>query len=379
MGPPSSLNELATIVQTDNEGSWSANHGQQWHNDGHGWAQLAWNGSIDHGHRQTHLAQYVVTQKSQTTAWSLTTETSGEADHMDYASTVQVVAQVITVVVIIGATLFGNSVMCYTVYRMPNLRTVTNIFTMNLGITDLGVGLFVLPVWIVSMTTGANSTETPFPKALCQVTAFLTVALLLVSIATLAGISLDRYLSICYPLHYPMEVTSKRVFFTLTYMWLQSIVLASTPFFGWGEYKFRPQTVAICNPVWVGHMEHAAFMLTIGVGIPFAIMLFSYTRIIQAARKQAKRIEQIQLQLVNPWVNTGPPPSPVNSPETILGVERSISNSSRLHDLRRVSLLRRWREKGKRKRKRQLTGNAVFSNVSKNLKTLKTVFIVVGE
>ena len=306
--------------------------------------------------------------------------------YLPYTSAGQVAAQVAIVVVIMATTLFGNSVMCYTVYRMPKLRTATNIFTTNLGVTDLAVALFVLPVWIVSLAAGATSAVTPFPDTLCQVTAFITVTLLLVSVATLAGISLDRYLSICYPLRYPMKVTSRRVVIALAYIWIQSLIVASTPFFGWGQYRFRPQTIAICSPIWVGHRAHSIFMLTVGLGTPFAIMLFSYIRIIQAARKQARSIEQMQLQLVNPWLNFGPPPSPISTPDTAsLQAVDYPAGWDRRHDLRRLSVrLQRWRQDSKlrsrrRKRRKAAKGNAVFSNVSKNLKTLKTVFIVVGK
>lgn len=110
--------------------------------------------------------------------------------------------------------------MCVTLLRTSKLRTVTNIFTATLGITDLGIICFVLPMWMAAIfidhrhvkTSGDNNVHAhSHHLELCQITGFVTVALMLVSIATISLISLDRYFCICHPLKYPCHVTSKKV------------------------------------------------------------------------------------------------------------------------------------------------------------------------
>ena len=200
-----------------------------------------------------------------------------------YASPESISAQVFGIMVIMIAAVFGNSLMCYAVYRTPTLRTMANLFTINLSLTDLSVAIVVLPVWTSALVSGSTrpTADPPFPECVCQATAFFTVLFLLVSIATLAGISLDRYFIICHPLRYPMEITSRRIYSVLSYIWLQSTLLAATPLLGWGEYTFRPQTIPICNPSWQASTGHAIFLSLFGMAMPFGIMIVSYTRIFQ--------------------------------------------------------------------------------------------------
>lgn len=63
----------------------------------------------------------------------------------------------------------GNSVVCFIVLRSKNMRTVTNIFILNLAISDLLVGIFCMPTTLVdNIITGVyvwvwvNSTTTNY-------------------------------------------------------------------------------------------------------------------------------------------------------------------------------------------------------------------------
>ncbi|KAK2145451.1 hypothetical protein LSH36_681g03011 [Paralvinella palmiformis] len=256
----------------------------------------------------------------------------------------------------------GNVVMILAVLKTPYLRTVTNLFTINLAVSDLGIALLVMPMFVASMALGRDAVASPIPVPLCEATAFVTILLLLVSIATLSGISLDRYFSICHPLRYPREVTPRRVYGTIVYVWIQSVLLSASPLAGWGRYKFRPQTIPICNPEWTGDVGFSAFLAIVGLIIPFSAMLFSYIRIIQEARKQSKRIENIQLRLVTP--------AEFCADASLLRASESGSPDSS----RRPSLLE-W-IKGRSTVNKQV--KSYTTTFSRNLKTLKTVFIVVG-
>ncbi|CAH1772649.1 unnamed protein product [Owenia fusiformis] len=258
----------------------------------------------------------------------------------------------------------GNALMCAAVYRTPKLRTVTNIFTINLAVTDFSVGTFVLPLWIYSTVMSAYVCNWEYPHWLCQIAVFVTEMLLLVSIATLAGISLDRYLSICHPLRYPMEMTHHRVIYCVLYIWIQSIILASTPLYGWGKYSFRPQTIPICNPNWRHSISYSAFLIIWAILIPLGAMLFSYFRIIQVARRQARRIAAIQAQITQDC-DTG---------ESTSAGQNDMETETNTNKTRRFQF---FKSKNGRKKETNVTAKKMNA-VTKNLKTLKTVFIVVG-
>ncbi|ELU17144.1 hypothetical protein CAPTEDRAFT_66165, partial [Capitella teleta] len=198
------------------------------------------------------------------------------------------------VAVVTALAVTGNCIMLSAVWRTPHLRTLTSVFTINLALSDLGVAVIVLPVWMASLVHDSRSQVPAFTFDLCQCVAFVTVLLILVSVATLSGISLDRYLCICHPLQYPRRVTSRRVNAALFYIWLQSSILASLPLWGWGQYAWRPMSVPICAPAWRRNVGYSWLMLLLGMTLPFVLMLFSYVRIVQEARRQSKRIQQIQ-------------------------------------------------------------------------------------
>ncbi len=346
-------------------------------------------------------------------------------EYLLYSRPRQISGQIAIIVAIILLALLGNLLMISAVMKMPYLRTVTNLFTINLAVTDIGVAVIILPTWIVSLSEGSHLDHPPFPEWLCFATAYTTVLLLLVSISTLAGISLDRYLCICHPLRYPIEVTPKRMYCVVVYIWIQSFLLASAPLLGWGEYKFRPQTIPICNPEWRHNVSFAIFLVLVGLALPFGIMLFSYIRIVQEARKQVKRIEQIQLQIVgkdsqqitvtetsvisrrnssltNPKdinkheVRSGPPGTvsdqvcaDTQTASTASTVENASSGQSGSNinlapsretslESRRPSLLDRMR-RGITFPQKDEHPTKTYSAITRNLKTLKTVFIVVGK
>lgn len=52
----------------------------------------------------------------------------------------------------------GNGVVCFIVMRSKNMRTVTNLFILNLAISDLLVGIFCMPITLVdNIITGQNT------------------------------------------------------------------------------------------------------------------------------------------------------------------------------------------------------------------------------
>ena len=283
-----------------------------------------------------------------------------------YSSPEAVSIQVLVIFFVITIAVIGNSLMCYTVYRTPTLRTVTNIYTINLGIADMSIALLSLPAWISALLLGSHSTNDPFPVYWCQTTSFVTVLLLLVSISTIAGISLDRYFSICHPLRYPVEVTPRRVYLTLFLIWLLSFLIATCPLYGWGAYRFRPQTIPICNPAWSASTSFAGFLVSAGIALPLGVMLFSYVRIVQEARRQTKQIDQVQLQTVTPS-----------------GCENGINNEK--CDKTEHGETQGSKERAgifqlfQRKRQKPVEYQRSQSLVLMNMKTLKTVFIVIGE
>lgn len=61
------------------------------------------------------------------------------------------VASVFTIsyLLIFVACMVGNGVVCFIVLRSRSMRTVTNVFILNLAVSDLLVGIFCMPTTLV--------------------------------------------------------------------------------------------------------------------------------------------------------------------------------------------------------------------------------------
>ncbi|KAG7457144.1 hypothetical protein MATL_G00243380 [Megalops atlanticus] len=89
----------------------------------------------------------------------------------------------------------GNSMVVAVIYCYMKLKTVANIFVLNLALSDLTF-LITLPMWA---TVTALGYHWPFGTFLCKVSAGLTTFNLYSSIFFLTSLSIDRYLAIVHP------------------------------------------------------------------------------------------------------------------------------------------------------------------------------------
>ena len=69
--------------------------------------------------------------------------------------------------------LIGNALVCFAVWRNKNMRTVTNIFLVNLAAADLGVIIICLPPALVTDITNSWFLGTVF----CKIHLFLSVSI----------------------------------------------------------------------------------------------------------------------------------------------------------------------------------------------------------
>ncbi|XP_067677784.1 adenosine receptor A2b-like [Haliotis asinina] len=260
-----------------------------------------------------------------------------KSDDADYfTSSYSLASQIVAISFLIFTCLAGNALLCYAVYKTSSRLSASSIFILNLAVTDILVGTLVLPFWILSTAT----LSWPLSNAVCEFTAFLTMTLMQCSIFSLCGIAADRYLNICHPLRYPIEATYTRVSLVILAIWCFCVCIASCPLFGWGDYRFQPQTVPICNPEYISEVSFTIFLIVFGMALPFTIMLFSYIRIIQIARSQIQKIHSLQRTLEKP------------SPKQFLNVEGHQPTESKRTPL--------------------------STKFSRNVKAVRKVFIAVG-
>lgn len=186
-------------------------------------------------------------------------------------------------------TLLGNSLVCLAVWRFRNLRILTNYLVCSLAGADLLVP--VLRVIYINISVYAG--QWLFGKTWCHISSMLGVLLCGASILHLCAISIERLIAIKWPLSYNMKVTPKRIVIVLTYIWLQSLVLAIFPALGLAEHRFNP-VMSECEINWLKHPALTILLLAFYFFLPVTIMIVAYAIIFKEVRRNTRRISAIE-------------------------------------------------------------------------------------
>uniref|UniRef100_A0A3P8TM70 Type-1 angiotensin II receptor n=1 Tax=Amphiprion percula TaxID=161767 RepID=A0A3P8TM70_AMPPE len=116
----------------------------------------------------------------------------------------------------------GNTMVVAVIYCYMKLKTVANIFVLNLAISDLTF-LITLPMWATFTATGYHW---PFGGFLCKASAGLAIFNLYTSIFFLTALSIDRYLAIVHPVRSRRFRTLMYARITCVVIWLFAFVLS---------------------------------------------------------------------------------------------------------------------------------------------------------
>jgi hypothetical protein len=122
-------------------------------------------------------------------------------------------------------TVGGNALVCLIVFDYMGFATVTNLFIANLALTDFFIGLFCIPIVLIS---DFLLLDWPFGLFMCRFTSFAQSVFVVCTVYTLIAMSVDRYIAIIYPLH--PKLTHKQCYMTIGILWLFSIAFSSPIF-----------------------------------------------------------------------------------------------------------------------------------------------------
>ncbi|KAM8806416.1 neuropeptide FF receptor 1 [Eudromia elegans] len=119
------------------------------------------------------------------------------------------------------ACLVGNALVCATVLRGRRMRSVTNVFILNLAVSDLLVGIFCMPTTLVdNLITGW-----PFGTAVCKMSGLVQGASVSASVFTLVAIAAERFRCIVHPLH--GKPTRRQALASVAAIWALALLLMS--------------------------------------------------------------------------------------------------------------------------------------------------------
>ena len=123
----------------------------------------------------------------------------------------------------------GNLLVCIAIATEKSLKPVQNWFIASLAVSDLLIGLVIMPFSLARELMGYWM----FGQIWCDVHAALDVLLCTASINSLFLISLDRYWSITQAVKYLKKRTPSRAAFMIAFVWIFSALVSLPPLVGW--------------------------------------------------------------------------------------------------------------------------------------------------
>ncbi|XP_074134473.1 putative G-protein coupled receptor 101 [Sminthopsis crassicaudata] len=185
--------------------------------------------------------------------------------------------------------LLGNSLLLLVFRRKPQLLQVANRFILNLLISDLLQTTVIMP-WVVA---GSLPSFWPLSENACKTMITLMHLFAYTSINTIIVVSIDRYLSIIYPLSYPNKMTTLWGGMFILSTWLFSLIQSAPPAIGWGEIAFDKDS-SLCVVLWNTSPSYTALNILLSFLCPMAILMGCYGMVFQAARRQNALVHPVR-------------------------------------------------------------------------------------
>ncbi|XP_074855612.1 neuropeptide FF receptor 1 [Carettochelys insculpta] len=115
--------------------------------------------------------------------------------------------------------MIGNILVGVIVLKNRQMRTVTNMFILNLAISDLLVGIFCMPTTLLdNLITGW-----PFDNVMCKMSGLVQGMSVSSSVFTLVAIAVERFRCIVYP--FRQKLTLKKALITIVTIWFLALII----------------------------------------------------------------------------------------------------------------------------------------------------------
>nr|XP_020513126.1 trace amine-associated receptor 13c-like [Labrus bergylta] len=179
-------------------------------------------------------------------------------------------------------TAFLNLLVIISISHFRQLHTPTNLLLLSLAVSDFLVGFLVMPVevlrtkncWILG-------------DLMCVLYFLIPMMTVSASIGSMVLISIDRYVAICDPMHYPTKVTLKMATLCVFLCWICSGIYSIILLL---DNLKQPGRYISCKGECVVNML-ATVDLVVGLIIPITIIIIMYMRVFVVALSQARAMK----------------------------------------------------------------------------------------
>ncbi|KAE8746992.1 Sulfakinin Receptor, partial [Frankliniella occidentalis] len=168
------------------------------------------------------------------------------------------------------------------------MRTVTNVYLLNLAVSDLLLGVFCMPFTLL----GQLLKNFVFGAAMCKLIPYFQAVSVSVGVWTLVAISLERYFAICRPLKSRRWQTQFHAYKMIAVVWLASC-LWNAPILVVSRLMAMQNTGRHkCREVWSSHSSERIYNLFLDAMlllVPLLIMSLAYLLIVSKLWRGLRR------------------------------------------------------------------------------------------
>jgi len=198
----------------------------------------------------------------------------GEQGQPLYVTVVIVLMYTLIIIVSLG----GNILVCYIILSRAAMRTVTNLFLLNLAISDIMKAVICNPFTFVA---NLILLWWPFGEFMCPFVTYVQVVAVFLSAFTLVAISSDRFVAIVYPLR---RRTTKKTFLKVAALiWFLSLAVPlPTAIVSRVQYEGNDTTGGLCWEVWERDSDkyiYSVILMMLQYFIPLIVITFSNAKI----------------------------------------------------------------------------------------------------
>ncbi|XP_035660529.1 melatonin receptor type 1B-A-like [Branchiostoma floridae] len=208
---------------------------------------------------------------------------------------VKIGSTVLLVVLITGGT-FGNCLIISAVYTTPSLRTVSNIFIVNLAVADLMVSSIVDTFNIVGILDQRFLQDHP---VVCEVVGVICMTSCICSLYSVSNISINRLLFVVKPHWHSSVYTKPKTLMIVAVSWFYSFLFDLPLLLGWGRHSYDIKTMG-CTYDRTHTFSYTLFLVIAGISLPLAVVVCSYSKIFYHVHQSKVRVA---VHLANPKGN----------------------------------------------------------------------------
>ncbi|XP_019617905.1 PREDICTED: melatonin receptor type 1B-B-like [Branchiostoma belcheri] len=216
-------------------------------------------------------------------------------DANDVGTGVKVGSSILLVVLIVGGT-FGNCLIIGAVYATPSLRSVSNIFIVNLAVADLMVSSVVDTFNIVGVIDQNFLRDHP---VVCELVGVVCVTSCICSLMSVANIGINRLLFVVKPHWHASVYTVRKTLVIVAAMWVYSFLFDLPLLLGWGQHSYDIKTMG-CTYDRTHTFSYTLFLVIAGIGLPLVVVVCSYSKIFYHVHQSKIRVA---VHLANPKGN----------------------------------------------------------------------------